>query len=46
MSSFFTNNAERMRYDQFRAAGYLIGSGRLESGCKQIVTQRLKRPGA
>ena len=33
-----------MRYDQFRAAGYLIGSGTVESGCKQIVTQRLKRP--
>jgi hypothetical protein len=43
---YFTNNAERMRYDQFRAAGYLIGSGTVESGCKQIVTQRLKRPGA
>ena len=44
--TYFTNNADRMRYDQFRAAGYLIGSGTVESGCKQIVTQRLKRPGA
>jgi hypothetical protein len=35
-----------MCYDQFRAAGYLIGSGTVESGCKQIVTQRLKRSGA
>jgi hypothetical protein len=35
-----------MTYDQFRAAGYLIGSGTVESACKQIVTQRLKRPGA
>jgi hypothetical protein len=35
-----------MRYDLFRAQGYLIGSGTIESGCKQIVTQRLKRPGA
>lgn len=35
-----------MRYDQFRAAGYMIGSGTIESGCKQIVTQRLKLPGA
>lgn len=43
---YFTNNAERMRYDQFRAHGYLIGSGTIESGCKQIVTQRLKRSGA
>ena len=29
-----------------RAAGFLIGSGVIESGCKQIVTQRLKLPGA
>ena len=35
-----------MQYDRFRAAGYLIGSGTVESGCKQIVTQRLKLPGA
>jgi hypothetical protein len=44
--SYFSNNIERMRYDQFRAAGYMIGSGTVESGCKQIVTQRLKLPGA
>jgi hypothetical protein len=43
---YFTTNAERMRYDRFRAADYLIGSGTIESGCKQIVTQRLKLPGA
>jgi hypothetical protein len=45
-ANYFTNNIERMRYDKFRAAGYLIGSGTIESGCKQIVTQRLKLPGA
>ena len=44
--TYFTHNAARMKYDQFRAAGYLIGSGTVESGCKQIVTQRLKKPGA
>lgn len=43
---YFYTNAERMRYDRFRAAGYMIGSGTVESGCKQIVSQRLKRPGA
>lgn len=43
---YYANNRERMRYAQFRAAGYLIGSGVIESGCKQIVTQRLKLPGA
>ena len=44
--SYYGDNLERMRYAQFRAAGYLIGSGVIESGCKQIVTQRLKLPGA
>jgi hypothetical protein len=43
---YYGNNMERMRYAQFRTAGYLIGSGVIESGCKQIVTQRLKLPGA
>jgi hypothetical protein len=43
---YFYNNAERMRYDRFRPAGYMIGSGSVESACKQIVTQRLKLPGA
>jgi hypothetical protein len=44
--TYYSNNIERMRYDQFRAANLLIGSGIIESGCKQIVTQRLKLPGA
>jgi len=44
--TYYRNNLERMRYDQFRASGFLIGSGIIESGCKQIVTQRLKLPGA
>jgi hypothetical protein len=43
---YYDNNRERMRYAQFRAAGYLMGSGVIESGCKQIVAQRLKLPGA
>ena len=44
--SYYTNNKERMRYDQFRTAGFMIGSGIIESACKQIVSQRLKLPGA
>ena len=43
---YFYTNAERMRYERFRAAGYMLGSGTVESGCKQIVSQRLKLPGA
>jgi len=44
--TYYTNNQLRMDYARFREAGYMIGSGIVESACKQIVTQRLKRPGA
>ena len=44
--TYYTNNAKRMDYARFRAAGYQIGSGTIESGCKQIATHRLKRSGA
>lgn len=44
--TYFMNNQTRMRYPAYRAAGYLIGSGTVESSCKQIVTQRLKCSGA
>jgi hypothetical protein len=35
-----------MRYDRYRAAGYQIGSGTMESGCKQLGQGRLKIAGA
>lgn len=44
--TYFTNNRHRMDYPTYRAKGYQIGSGTIESGCKQIVTQRLKVSGA
>lgn len=44
--TYFANNAQRMDYQHFRKAGYLIGSGTIESACKQIVSLRLKRAGA
>jgi len=44
--TYFQNNAERMDYARWRDEGYLIGSGVVESACKQIGTQRLKRAGA
>ena len=44
--TYFTNNRHRMDYPTYRAKGYQIGSGTIESGCKQIVSQRLKVAGA
>jgi hypothetical protein len=43
---YFVNNEQRMDYARFRAKGYAIGSGTIESACKQIVGQRLRKPGA
>jgi hypothetical protein len=46
LMTYYSNNQERMRYAVFRQADYVIGSGTVESGCKQVVSLRLKRPGA
>lgn len=46
LMTYYSNNRERMRYAAFRQANYLIGSGTVESGCKQVVSLRLKRSGA
>jgi hypothetical protein len=44
--TYFTNNQHRMQYDKFREQGYMIGSGTIESACKQIVSHRLRCSGA
>jgi hypothetical protein len=42
---YFYKNSERMRYKTFMERGYHIGSGVMEAGCKQNVTQRFKQTG-
>lgn len=42
---YFTANAHRMLYATFRENGYYIGSGSVESACKQYGQGRLKGPG-
>ena len=44
--TYYTNNRARMDYPAYRERGYFCGSGTVESGCKQIVTTRLKKSGA
>jgi hypothetical protein len=44
--TYFTNNRQRMDYPTYRANGYQIGSGTIESAAKQIVSQRMKVTGA
>jgi len=43
--TYFTNQQDRMRYDEYRACGYQIGSGTVESACKRVIGQRLKQAG-
>lgn len=42
---YFRTNQERIRYNHYRQCGYPLGSGKVESACKQLVTARLKGPG-
>jgi hypothetical protein len=44
--TFFANQRSRMHYGRYRTAGYQIGSGTMESGCKQLGVGRLKIAGA
>jgi hypothetical protein len=43
--TYFTNQAGRMAYDRYRAAGWDIGSGIVESACKHLIGAREKGPG-
>jgi hypothetical protein len=43
---YFRTNEARMDYPRFRAAGWPIGSGAVESAARHLVQLRLKRPGA
>ncbi len=42
---YFVRNISRMQYGTFRAAGYFIGSGVVEAGCKTVIGGRCKQSG-
>lgn len=42
---YFVRNVHRMQYGTFRAAGYFIGSGVVEAGCKTVIGGRCKQSG-
>lgn len=42
---YLERNRSKMLYLTFRTAGYFIGSGVVEAGCKVVVGQRLKQSG-
>jgi len=43
--SYYTTHQGRMDYASYRARGLQIGSGSVESACKQLVSARLKQAG-
>jgi hypothetical protein len=42
---YFDGNRSRMRYDEYLAAGYPIGSGVIEGACRHLVKDRMERAG-
>ena len=42
---YFVRNVSRMQYGTFREAGYFIGSGVVEAGCKTVIGSRCKQSG-
>ena len=44
-AGYFWRHRRRLDYPTARARGYPIGSGRIESACKLVVSQRCKGPG-
>ena len=44
-AAYFENNAQRMRYPEFRRQHLFVGSGVIEAGCKTIIGSRCKQSG-
>jgi hypothetical protein len=43
--AYYRKNQDRMKYDEYLAKGWFIGSGVVESACKTLVCGRFKQPG-
>jgi hypothetical protein len=43
--NYLSRNRERLRYDEYLAKGYPIGSGVVEGACRHLVKDRLERAG-
>lgn len=42
---YFDTNRDRMKYNEYRDKGMHVGSGIVESACKHVANERLKRSG-
>jgi hypothetical protein len=45
VTAYFQRNRARMKYDEYLASGYPIGSGVVEGACRHLVKDRLERTG-
>jgi hypothetical protein len=45
VTAYFQRNRARMKYDEYLASGYPIGSGVVEGACRHLVRDRLERAG-
>jgi hypothetical protein len=43
--TYFTNNRDRMRYNEYLAAGYPIATGVVEGACRHLVKDRMELAG-
>jgi hypothetical protein len=43
--TYLENNRQYMKYDEYLAAGYPIGSGVVEGACRYVVKDRMERTG-
>jgi Uncharacterised protein family (UPF0236) len=43
--TYYQNNRQHMRYNEYLAAGYPIGSGVAEGACRHLVKDRMERTG-
>jgi hypothetical protein len=44
-TEYLRENANRMRYADFKSQGFFVGSGVIEAGCRTVIAQRLKKSG-
>ena len=44
-AGYFEDNAERMRYAEFRRRHLFVGTGVIEAGCKTVIGSRCKQSG-
>jgi hypothetical protein len=44
-AAYLERNRDRMKYDEYLAAGYPIGSGVVEGACRHLVKDRMERSG-